>query len=195
MTDEKPTESTQTGDPDQDGVTPEKVVTTQIDEAVEAEYRTLDDLPEAARKVAEEYARSQQSKAVNEALAKKKADGIPMTKEDVQSLLKSERDLADAKSAARDQLHLTLAKEHKILPHSEEYEKFAAALQSFRSDAIRTPEGIALVVRAAGLDAPAETPTGSDRGVQSLYPPRSSDGNAVNIPEGGVPLNALNKAE
>lgn len=117
-----------------------------------------------------------------------------MTKDEVQALLKKERELADAKSTARDQLHLMLAKDHKILPHSEDYAKFAEALKSFRADAIRTPEGVAMVVRAAGLgEAPEAAPTGANSG-PALYPPRASDGNPVNLPQGGVPLGALNKA-
>jgi len=191
MTD-NPKEDPELGDPKTEGAGADPA--NRLEKAVEKEYRTLEDFDATQRQVIDEYVKSQKSAAVNGYVEKQKNSGAALTKADLDAALEQRDKEYAAKDEARSQLERTLIQKHGIAVGSPDYDKFAKAQANFKVDALRSDEGIAMIVKAAGLEKPeagslnADSPTG----VQSLYAPKAFDGSPLEgMPPGGLSIKDL----
>lgn len=170
---------------------------TRLQDSVDKEYRALDDFPPELRDKVEQFSRRQASKAVNETLSTKRDKGEFLTKEDLDTALKQRDEQWQKKNELQTNLERTLLQVHDIAVGSPEYDKFAEASKLFKVDALRSEEGIASIVRAAGLAKP-EASDSAKTVATSLYggaAPRGTDGKVVDIPPEGVALKFVKSSE
>lgn len=168
---------------------------TRIADSVDKEYRSLDDFPAELRSKVEDFSRRSASKAVNEALTTKREKGEFLTQDDLDNALKQRDEQWSRKQELQQHMEKTLIQEHGIAVGSPEYDKFAEASQDFKATALQSREGIAKIVRAAGIRNEKEAAAPTERPVHPLYQPRASSGEPLDIPATGLPLAKLNPSD
>lgn len=192
------TDSSETSDPDpaNPATTEPADAATRVEAAVEKDYRTLDDFTPDQLKVINEHTKSERSAAVNGYVEKQKASGTGATMADIEQALERRDAEHLAKDKARSFMEQTLFNDHGISVGSEDYRKFSKASASFKVDALRNPEGIALIVKAAELHTPKAKADAAQGGVDHLYQPKAYGGAPlVGIPPTGISISDLNKKE
>jgi len=168
---------------------------TRIADSVDKEYRSLDDFPAELRSKVEDFSRRSASKAVNEALTTKREKGEFLTQDDLDNALKQRDEQWSRKQELQQQMEKTLIQEHGIAVGSPEYDKFAEASQDFKATALQSREGIAKIVRAAGIRNEKEVAAPAEQPMHPLYQPRASSGEVLDIPATGLPLAKLNPSD
>jgi hypothetical protein len=184
MTDNQTTDLPE-GDTPKTGADP----ATRVEESVKEAYRTLDDFTPTQREFIEDYKRKGASKAINDFKASAKDSGTAVTKADVDALLKQRDEEYAARDNARSEMERTLIQDHGIAVGSPEYDKFAAASARFKTEELRSKEGIAAIVKSAGLDKADEGQPDPITGIRSLYKPKAYDGSPLEgMPPSGIAL-------
>ena len=167
---------------------------TRVEAAVEKEYRTLDDFTPEQLKVINEHTKSERSAAVTGYVEKQKASGTGATMADIDAALERRDAEHRAKDEARSVMEQTLFNDHGISVGSEDYRKFSKASGSFKVESLRTPEGIALIVKAADIRTPKAQADAARTGVDHRYSPKAYDGTElVGIPPTGISIKDMNK--
>lgn len=196
MTETNETTDAQTGDPANTDAAPDAA--TQLEQAVEKEYRTLDDLELSPKQLAvvDAKMKSERSAAVNNYIEQKKTSGDGATMADINAALEKRDQEHAAKDKARSEMEHTLFTEHGIAVGSQDYRDFSAASAAFKPENLRKPEGIALIVKAAGIKTAKDAHDAATTGVDALYTPKAYDGtDLAGIPPTGISLSDLDKTD